>query len=138
MSDLARSIRCATALLVLIACIILIPVQPLIAAAAAPRLQVFFASDFTDREYQKESYSKVAALWTMPAKMPPEGSKAVVVVVILRDGKGADLRLHFQSGSQDWDDAAVAAVKSAAPFSPLPKEYGRDSVEAHFHFVYSK
>ncbi len=135
---MTRSICCAASLLVLMACIVLIAVQPLTAAAAAPRLQVFFASDFTDREYQKESYSKVAALWTMPAKMPPEGSKAVVVVVILRDGKGADVRLHFQSGSQDWDDAAVAAVKSAAPFDPLPPGYGPDSVEVHFHFVYSE
>ncbi len=135
---MARSIRCTPALLVLIACIILIVVQPLTAAAAAARMQVFFASDFTDREYQKESYSKVAALWTMPEKMPPEGSKAVVIIVILRDGKGADVRLHFQSGSQDWDDAAVAAVLSATPFPPLPKGYGRDSVEVHFHFAYSE
>ncbi len=135
---MTRSIPCASPLRLLVACIVLIAVQPLTAAEAAPRLQVFFASDFTDREYQKESYSKVAASWTMPAKMPPEGSKAVVVVVILRDGKGADVRLHFQSGSQEWDDAAVVAVKSAAPFSPLPKGYGRDSVEVHFHFAYSE
>ncbi len=135
---MTRSIRPATILLVLMIGMMLVAVPPLYSALAAPKLHVFFASDFTDQEYQKKAYSKVASLWVMPSAMPPEGNKAVVIVVILRDGKGADVRLTFESGSQAWDDAAVAAVKNSIPFAALPQGYGRDSVEVHFHFLFSE
>jgi hypothetical protein len=44
----------------------------------------------------------------------------------------------LKSGSDGWDAAALAAVKSAAPFDPLPKSYPHPSVEAHFHFECGK
>lgn len=135
---MTRPMRCATLLLVLLACTVPAAVPSPAFAAAAPRLQVFFASDFKDQAYQKKAYSKVASRWAMPSELPPEGNKAVVVVVILRDGRGADLRLHYESGSQRWDEAAVAAVKSAIPFEPLPVDYGEDSVAVHFHFIYAE
>jgi len=135
---MTRSIGNAPSLFVLAIGIALIAVPSFVAAMPAPRLQVFFASDFTDQEYQKKAYTQVASLWTMPTELPPEGNKAVVIVVILRDGKGADVRLHMESGSQMWDDAAVAAVKNAIPFPALPAGYGHDSVEVHFHFLYTE
>jgi hypothetical protein len=101
-------------------------------------LQSFFASDFKDSGYQKKTFDKVAGTWKRPATMPPPGSKAVVITVIARDGKATLPVLHMKSGSDAWDTAAVAAVKHAIPFEPLPKEYGRPSVEVHFHFVCDK
>lgn len=135
---MTRSIRNAPSLLLLMISMIPIAAPPYFAAQPAPRLQAYFASDFTDKEYQKKAYSTVASLWTMPAEMPAEGNKAVVVVVILRDGTGSELRLHMESGSKAWDDAAIAAVKNSIPFAALPKAYGRDSVEVHFHFLYTE
>ena len=132
------SIRNAASLLGFMTGLMLIAVPPPAVAEAAPRLQVFFASDFTDQEYQKKAYSKVASLWTMPVQMPPEGNKAVVIVVIRRNGEGADVRLHMESGSQAWDDAALAAVQDSLPFAALPAGYGRDSVEVHFHFIFTE
>ena len=108
--------------------------QPL--RAAAPRLHVYFASDFTDAAYQKQTYQKVASAWKRPAKSPKPGNKAVVIAVIQKDGSIPPPTLHLASGSDDWDAAALEAVKSAAPFGPLPKGYGRHSVEVHFHFEY--
>jgi protein TonB len=128
----------AAILIVLMASLVPAAPSPAHGAVAGPKLQVFFAADFTDQEYQKKAYSRVASAWKMPPDLPPEGSKAVVIVRILRDGRSAEVRLHFQSGSDGWDAAAVAAVKDAGPFAPLPREYGRDSVEAHFHFIYSE
>jgi len=104
--------------------------------AAAPRLAVYFASDFTDAAYQKKTYQKVAAAWKRPANTPKPGSKAVVIAVIQKDGSMAAPTLSHPSGSDDWDAAALAAVKKAAPFDPLPKAYTRPSVEVHFHFEY--
>jgi periplasmic protein TonB len=108
--------------------------QPL--RAAAPRLQVFFASDFTDAAYQKQTYQKAASAWKRPAKNPKPGGKAVVIAVIQKDGSIPPPTLHLASGSDEWDAAALEAVKSAAPFPPLPKGYARPSVEVHFHFEY--
>jgi len=104
--------------------------------AAAPRLTVYFASDFTDAAYQKKTYQKVAAAWKRPANTPKPGSKAVVIAVIQKDGSVPAPTLSHTSGSDEWDAAALAAVNHAAPLDPLPKAYRRPSVEVHFHFEY--
>ena len=101
---------------------------------AKPTLRVFFASQFKDVPYQKAAVDKVYKAWRPPVDMPKEGSKAVVIVTIMRDGTVADTKLHYKSGSDKWDAAALAAVKAAGTFAPLPKSYYPNSVEVHFHF----
>jgi TonB family protein len=101
----------------------------------APSLQVFFASDFTDQAYQKKVYDKAGSLWRRPPADPKRGAKAVVITTIGRDGKGTPPLLHMKSGSDAWDAAAMAAVKSASPFPPLPAAYPQPGVEVHFHFA---
>ena len=107
-------------------------------AAPAPSLQVFFVADFNDQVYQKKVYAKVAGFWKMPTRMPAVGNKAVVKIEILRDGKCSEPTLQHKSGTRAWDDAALEALRRAAPFEPLPKSFSRDSVEVHFHFIYSE
>jgi len=104
--------------------------------AAAPRLQVYFAADFKDAAYQKGVYTKVASAWKRPAAAPKPGGKAVVIAVIQKDGAAPGPTLHLASGSDEWDQSAIAAVTRASPFGPLPKSYTRASVEVHFHFEY--
>jgi len=120
------------AILGLVACA-LAPGQP---GAAAPRLQVFFAADFKDADYQHAVYAKVASTWKRPSSTPRPGGKTVVIAVIQKDGSAPDPVLHFKSGSEAWDAAALDAVQKAAPFRPLPKGYARPSVEVHFHFEF--
>ena len=127
-----RGIR-STAVIVLLSGVLV-----LAHAALGPRLQVFFAADFTDQTYQKKTYSRVAGSWKMPKKMPAPGAKAVVKIIILKDGRTPAPTLHHQSGSDAWDAAALEALRSAKPFSPLPKDYRRESVEVHFHFIYDE
>ena|SRR5437879_3068703 len=105
-------------------------------AAATPRLQVYFAADFKDAAYQQAAYKKVAAAWKRPASAPAPGGKAVVIAVIRKDGSAPGPRLHYRSGSDAWDAAALDAVNKAAPFDPLPKSYSPPTVEVHFHFEY--
>jgi len=104
--------------------------------AATPRLQVFFAADFKDADYQHAVYAKVASAWKRPSSTPRPGGKTVVIAVIQKDGTASDPVLHFKSGSEAWDAAALDAVKKAAPFLPLPKGTARPSVEVHFHFEF--
>jgi protein TonB len=101
----------------------------------APSLQAYFAKDFTDQAYQHKAYQKVAGAWKRPSGDPSPGSKAVVIATIARDGKSGAPTLRMKSGSGAWDAAAMAAVKAAAPFDPLPASYGQPSVEVHFHFA---
>jgi periplasmic protein TonB len=105
--------------------------------AAAPKLTVYFAADFKDPFYQQKTYTKVASAWRRPAQTPKPGGKAVVNTVIQQDGSATQIFLHYKSGSDAWDAAALEAVRRAAPFDPLPKDYPRPSVEVHFHFEYS-
>ncbi len=112
--------------------------SPPIALGASPQLQVFFASDFNDSEYQKKAYSRVAGKWKMPEKTPAPGAKVVVQVVIFRDGRVPTPTVSYQSGSDAWDAAALDAVIFAKPFPPLPRDWKRDTVEVHFHFIYAE
>jgi periplasmic protein TonB len=128
------------ALRILATAVAILAPQPSLAppvAAAAPQLKVFFAADFKDAVYQKKTYDKVASSWRRPPTTPTPGAKAVVIAVIQKDGAAPEPALHFKSGSDAWDAAALEAVRKAAPFEPLPKGYPRPSVEVHFHFEYN-
>ena len=41
----------------------------------------------------------------------------------------------MKSGIKEWDDAALAAVRKAAPFAALPKSFPDPHVEVHWHFA---
>lgn len=103
-----------------------------------PDLKSYPSSDFKDQAYHRAIHTKVGSSWARPAQSPKEGSKAVVIATILRDGTLMEPpRLHMKSGSEAWDKAAIDAVTKAAPFDPLPKGYPRTSLEVHFHFEYN-
>ena len=107
-------------------------------AAGRPVLNAYFASHFTDLEYQKVALDKVAKGWAPATPLPPIGSKSVVIAGLGRDGRIIDARLHLKSGDAAFDAAALAAVRGAAPFAPLPKSYPEAGVEVHWHFEVKK
>ncbi len=104
-------------------------------AAGKPSLNVYFQKTLTDAAYQKKVFEKVAKAWKMPAPLPAVGKKTVVQAVITKEGKLASAMVSMESGSGAWDDAALAAIRAAAPFDPLPQGYAYRSVEVHFHFA---
>jgi periplasmic protein TonB len=76
---------------------------------------------------------KIWMIWTQQIKsgfIQPVG----VTFTILADGSIADLRVTQPSGATMIDFAAQRAVTSAAPFGPLPKDYGtnRKTIQALF------
>jgi protein TonB len=121
-----KRVRAAAAVLAIAAAV------PLF-AAGKPSLNAYFQKTLTDTVCQKKVFDKVAKAWRMPASLPAVGKKTVVQAVITKDGKLASTLVSMSSGLKAWDDAALAAVKAAAPFDPLPKEYAFPSVEVHFH-----
>ncbi len=104
-------------------------------AAGRPELKVYFQSNLTDAAYQKQAFDRVAKKWKAPgaSRIPEVGRKTVVQAVIGRDGALVSAIVSLKSGKKGWDDATLKAVKSAAPFDPLPASFKPQSVEAHFH-----
>jgi protein TonB len=104
-------------------------------AAGRPSLECYFQTTLRDPAYQKRTYDKVAAKWETPkaAEIPAVGRKTVVQAVIAKDGTLATTEVSMSSGKKGWDAAALKAVRSAAPFDPLPAGFGYPSVQVHFH-----
>lgn len=113
---------------------------PLAAAAASakPQLQTFSQRTFTSTAHQHKVFDKYAKVWWQPKETPALGKKAVVRATIGRDGKLVSAVVALASGSKAWDDAALAAVKKAAPFDPLPAEVGSTPLEVDLHLPWVK
>lgn len=105
-------------------------------AAGRPSLNVYFQSNLTDTAYQKKTFDKVVRAWKAPAavQIPEVGKKTVVQAVFKKDGTLVSAMVSMKTGKKGWDEAALAAVKAAAPFDPLPGNYGAAVIEVHFHF----
>jgi len=81
--------------------------------------------DFTYGYYLDRLLSLIDAQWQRPNMGEV---KAVLHFEIARDGSISDLRIAESSGYNSFDFAALRAVKSAAPFPPLPRGYKNDSL----------
>jgi hypothetical protein len=97
------------------------------------KFNAYFTPAFSDAAYQKGAAAKVLKAWK-PVAGAPVGKKTVLIAQIAKDGTLAGLRDNLLTGFKPWDDAAISAVKHAAPFAPLPKTWGYPTMEVHFHF----
>ncbi len=78
---------------------------------------------------------KVSQNWFAGASGGPEGTSCVVYFRLDRDGGVRDARIELGSGSSFFDRAALRAVRSSAPFPPLPKAFTDSYLGIHFTFV---
>ncbi|WP_254360557.1 TonB family protein, partial [Corallococcus exiguus] len=109
-----------------------------LAASGSPRLQTYFQGSVDSPTYQQQAFQRVAKAWKQPGPKgtPALGKKTIVQAVLDKDGKLVSTAILTESGAKAWDAAALAAVKKAAPFPPLPKGTTTPTVEAHFHFAW--
>jgi TonB family protein len=78
---------------------------------------------------------KVSENWFSAVAENAAGLTCVVYFALMRDGGVSDVRLETSSGNAYFDRAATRAVKSAAPFPPLPKAFTDTYLGIHFTFV---
>ncbi|TSC22921.1 TonB family protein [Corallococcus sp. Z5C101001] len=110
----------------------------LAAANGSPQLQTYFQGSLDSPTYQQQTFQRVAKAWKQPGPKgtPALGKKTIVQAILDKDGKLLSTAILTESGSKAWDAAALAAVKKAAPFPPLPKSATAPTMEAHFHFAW--
>lgn len=83
--------------------------------------------NFTYSYYLDRVRAQISRQWLRPP-VGGEIEQALVHFRIQRDGALTELRLVQKSGSERFDQAALLAVKAAAPLPPLPKGYKEDSL----------
>lgn len=82
--------------------------------------------------YMKELQKKVKSNW-----LPPKSEKNTHVVAkfqIAKDGSLKSVSVLESSSVKEADAAAIAAIKAAAPFEPLPKSFDGDTIDIQFTF----
>jgi TolA protein len=78
---------------------------------------------------------RVSENWFSAVSEGGTGLTCVVYFRLMRDGSVSDARLETSSGNGYFDRAALRAVKSAAPFPPLPRAFNESYLGIHFTFV---
>jgi protein TonB len=99
---------------------------------------------FSTREYKYYGYNtrlreKIESVWNYPYEAVQKGIYGDLVIrfTILKSGKLGEVRLIRTSGYTMLDDAAMKALRDAAPFWPLPDEWKEDAYTITGHFVYT-
>ncbi len=81
---------------------------------------------------------KIELVWQYPYDAQIAGIQGNLVAefVIGRDGRLASVELVQSSGRKILDDEAIGAIRKAAPYDPIPKEYTIPSLMIRAHFIY--
>ncbi|MDR1194887.1 MAG: TonB family protein [Endomicrobium sp.] len=93
--------------------------------------------DASDASFEYPYYTdivirKVSRFW--PFAESSEGLSAVVYFKILKNGAVTDIEIKDSSGDKGFNEKAQKAVKSAAPFPPLPEGYKKDFLDFYYEF----
>ena len=78
---------------------------------------------------------KVSQNWFSGVSSGTEGLTCLVFFRLRRDGGVDDVRIEQSSGNTYFDRSAMRAVRSAAPFPPLPRSFTDDYRGIHFTFL---
>jgi TonB family protein len=119
-------------------------------AADAPRAEPLIAVKGAEGDYLRLLHRDIHFRWSTqfiegvadkrPAKDPLNNRqlRAEVLFTVRWDGSPAEVTLSESSGNQEFDQAAVVAVKGDRPFAVPPIDvYGDDGV-AHFRWVFRR
>ncbi len=98
----------------------------------------FDTSEFRHRGYLRMLKEKIEGIWKYPPKAARQGISGDLYIrfSIKKDGDIGEVELLRTSGHKDLDEAAIKAVRDAAPYWPLPKDWDEDDFTITGHFIY--
>jgi protein TonB len=98
----------------------------------------FSIPELKHRGYLRMLKDKIEDIWKYPEEAARKGITGDLYITfsILKDGTLGDVRLIRTSGYEDLDEAAMNAVKEAAPYWPLPDDWEGDKLTITGHFIY--
>ncbi len=81
---------------------------------------------------------KIELIWQYPQEAAAAGIQGDLLIdfVIGRNGALESLRLLQGSGYKILDDEALASIRKAAPYNPIPEQYRIPNLRIQAHFVY--
>ena len=82
----------------------------------------------SDRAYVKAVMDRIRSKWVYPPAAGNVEGETRIEFHIAKDGLGKYVELRHSSGTQSLDDAALAAVKLAQPFPPVPDRLCRNTL----------
>lgn len=98
----------------------------------------FDTSEFKNRGYMRMLKERVEDIWKYPKEAARKGLSGDLYMkfTIKKDGRLGEVELLRTSGHRELDEAAMNAIKKAAPFWPLPDDWDKDALEIKGHFIY--
>lgn len=98
----------------------------------------FDTSDIKYAPYMQRLKQAIESAWRYPADAARRGLQGDLNIsfTINKNGTLKAVDVMSTTGQMSLDDAAVSSIKDAAPFWPLPDEWGKDSFTVKGHFVY--
>lgn len=99
----------------------------------------FDATDYKFLIYNQKLKERIESIWKYPPEAASRGIYGDLIIrfTILKNGRLGKIELVRTSGHEDLDDAAMKALKDAAPFWPIPNEWEMESYTIVGHFVYT-
>ncbi len=99
----------------------------------------FDTKEFRYQGYMNRLKEKIESIWMYPASAAERGIYGDLYIrfSIKKDGSLGRVDLVRTSGYRELDDAAMKALYNAAPYWPLPPEWGLDEFIIEGHFIYT-
>lgn len=99
----------------------------------------FYPEELRHRSYMARLKDIIESTWVYPRRAIEKEIYGDLVIwfVINKDGRLGDAKLMRTSGHEILDEAALKALRNAAPFWPLPEGWGVDGIEIRGKFTYS-
>ena len=103
------------------------------------RDMTFDTKEFKYYGYMNRLKEKIEGIWKYPPDAAQKGIYGDLYIrfTINKNGDLGAIELLRTSGYKSLDDAAIRALKEAAPYWPLPDEWGKDGLTITGHFIYT-
>lgn len=99
----------------------------------------FSAKEFKYHGYMQRLKEKIESSWKYPLEAARQGiyGDLFIQFTIRKNGELGAITLARTSGHKLLDDAAIKAIRDAAPYWELPSSWAEDNITITAHFIYS-